>query len=259
MPVYWEAAALDAQAIAARTYCLYIKNRFGKGRSWDVSKTQANQVYRGVSAETSRVWDAVNNTKGQVLMCSDPDGAENIFPTYYGSNCGGHTENSKNVFGESFAPLIGVDCDYCKKVAKPKYFFWPTVQLDKDEVSTRLIERYPQLKKLEKIKNITVVAQSDYGQFSRLTRIKLTGSNGKTDSVRAEDLRLCLDPTGRKLRSTICKISNRGNKWAFGSGRGWGHGVGMCQCGAEGMARQGKTSEQILSYYYPGSKIVSIY
>ncbi len=68
-----------------------------------------------------------------------------------------------------------------------------------------------------------------------------------------------IDPTGRKLKSTICSIINMGDKWAFLSGRGYGHGVGMCQCGAQGMARQGKTAEQILFHYYPGSKIVRVY
>jgi hypothetical protein len=62
MPDYWEQAALQAQAIAARTYCLYIKNRFGNNRSWDMRPTTANQVYLGVKAESSRVWKAVNQT-----------------------------------------------------------------------------------------------------------------------------------------------------------------------------------------------------
>ncbi|MGD8499899.1 MAG: hypothetical protein PVJ86_04585, partial [Phycisphaerales bacterium] len=62
-----------------------------------------------------------------------------------------------------------------------------------------------------------------------------------------------------KLRSTICQIVKLQDKWAFFSGRGWGHGVGMCQCGAQGMARDGKKAEQILSHYYPGSKIIGIY
>jgi stage II sporulation protein D len=50
-----------------------------------------------------------------------------------------------------------------------------------------------------------------------------------------------------------------GDKWAFLLGRGYGHGVGMCQCGAQAMARQGKTARQILFYYYPGSNIVRVY
>jgi stage II sporulation protein D len=88
--------------------------------------------------------------------------------------------------------------------------------------------------------------------------VKLTGSNGKSDLLRAEDFRLTIDPTGRKFKSTICQIANLGGKWAFLSGRGWGHGVGMCQCGAQAMARRGRTARQILSHYYPGSRILTI-
>jgi len=157
-----------------------------------------------------------------------------------------------------FEPLVGVPCPYCKDVAKPKFFFW-MAQFDKADVTSRLLQRYPKLKQLGEVTNITPARQSNYAGFSRLTLVKLLGSTGKSDFLRAEDLRLTIDPTGGKLRSTICRIINMGDKWAFLSGRGYGHGVGMCQCGAQGMARQGKTAREILLYYYPGSKIVSIY
>ena len=260
MPSYWEPEALKAQAIAARTYCFYIKKRFGGNRKWDMKKTAAHQVYRGVSAESTQIWNIVNQTRGQVLVCKQTDGTEDIFPAYYSSVCGGHTENSKNVFGDSFEPLISVPCPYCKNVAKPKFFFWPMIQFDNAYVVTRLLLRYPNLKQLGEITNIEPTEQSDYedAEFSRLTKVKLSGSNGKSDFLRAEDFRLAIDPTGRKLRSAICQIVKRGDKWAFSSGRGWGHGVGMCQCGAQGMARKGKNAKQILSYYYPGSKILTI-
>jgi len=264
MPDYWEPEALKAQAIAARTYCLYIKNRFGNKRSWDVTKTQANQVYLGVKAESSLVWNAVDKTYGQVLVCHErratrDERRETIFPTYYSSICSGHTENSYHVFGDSFEPLVGVDCPYCKDVAKISLFFWPMAQFDKTTVQTNLFQKYPTLKQLGEITNIVEAEKSDYGKFSRLTKVKLIGSDGKSDFLRAEDLRLTIDPTGQKLKSTICRIVEWDNKWAFLSGKGWGHGVGMCQCGAQGMAREGKTAEQILSYYYPGSKIVRVY
>jgi len=259
MPGYWEPEALKAQAITARTYCFYIKKRFGTNRDWDMKQTAAHQVYRGLSAESAQIWQAVNQTKGQVISCKQSGGHEDIFPAYYSSTCGGHTENSKNVFGDSFEPLTGVPCPYCQDVAKPKFFFWPMIQFDEADITTKLLERYSQLKQLGEITNITVAGQSDYGEFSRLTKIKLLGSTGKSDFLRAEDFRLAIDPTGRKLRSTICQIIKLSDKWAFLSGRGWGHGVGMCQCGAQGMAREGKTTQQILSYYYPGSKIKSIY
>ena len=258
MPDYWEMEALQAQAIAARTYCFYIQKRFGANRNWDVRQTAAHQVYRGVSAESAQVWQAVTQTKGQVLVCRQPDGTEDIFPAYYSSTCGGHTENSENVFGDSFPPLAGVACPYCQNVAKPKFFFWPMIQFDKGYVVKKLLQKYPALKRLGDITSISIADQSDHGEFSRLTKIKLSGSTGKSDFIRAEDLRLTIDPTGWKLRSTICQIMEIRDKWAFLSGRGWGHGVGMCQCGAEGMAREGKTTEQILSHYYPGSRILTM-
>ncbi len=255
MPDYWESDALKAQAIAARTYCFYIKKRFGTTRTWDLRQTAAHQVYRGLSAESARIWNVVNQTKGQVLTCKQTDGTEDIFPAYYSSTCGGHTENSKNVFGDSFEPLIGVACSYCKDVAKPRFFFWPMIQFGKADVMAKLLQSYPTLKQLGEITNITAAGQSDYGEFSRVTKVKLVGSTGKSDFLRAEDFRLTIDPTGRKFKSTICQIIEWHDKWAFLSGRGWGHGVGMCQCGAQGMARNGKNAEQILSYYYPDSEI----
>jgi stage II sporulation protein D len=259
MPGYWEPEALKAQAVAARTYCFYIKKRFGGNRDWDLKQTAAHQVYRGMSAESAEIREAVNQTKGQVLVCKQADGSEEILPAYYSSTCGGHTENSRNVFGDSFETLIGVSCPFCRDVAKPKFFFWPAVQLDKAEVTNRLFERYPSLKSLGDVTGIEAVGSTDYGDFTRLTNIKLVGSTGRSEFLRAEDFRLALDPSGRRLRSAACQIAELGQNWAFFSGRGWGHGVGMCQCGAEGMARKGRNAEQILAYYYPASKILTIY
>jgi stage II sporulation protein D len=266
MPDYWEPEALKAQAIAARTYCLYSKNRFGINRSWDVSKTQASQVYLGVEAESAQVWNAVNATYGQVLVAPDSHsqagmtaGVPGLFPAYYSSVCGGHTEDSARVFGDSFGPLRGVPCPYCKGVARLSLFFWPMAQCNRETATQLLTQRYPSLAALGQITRIIASEKSTYDEFSRLTRIKLTGSTGKTDTLRAEDLRLTLDSTGRKIKSTACQIVEWGDGWAFLSGRGWGHGVGLCQYGAEGMARSGKRSEEILYHYYPGSKIVNLY
>jgi stage II sporulation protein D len=282
MPDYWEPQALKAQAVAARTYCLFIKNRFGTNRSYDVSRTQASQVYGGIAAESSQVWNAVNSTCGQILIAPVPTPEESrssvparhavasgdarstseilgLFPAYYSSACGGHTSSSEEVFGDSFGPLSGVPCPYCKDVAKLGLFYWPMAPFDRATVTKQLLGRYPKLNALGEIAEIAAVGESCYGSFSRLTRIRLTGTTGKTDSLRAEDLRLAIDPTGRKIKSAICRIVPWGNGWAFLSGRGWGHGVGMCQCGAEGMARLGSDAESILRYYYPGAEIVNVY
>ena len=114
MPDYWEPQALQAQAIAARTYCLYIKDRFGANRRYDVSRTQASQVYSGIGAESAQVWNAVNSTYGKVLVVAGSKSPARVggnlldrglFPTYYSSMCGGHTADSEAVFGDSFFQL----------------------------------------------------------------------------------------------------------------------------------------------------------
>ncbi|MCL5280432.1 MAG: SpoIID/LytB domain-containing protein [Planctomycetes bacterium] len=273
MPYYWEAEALRAQAIAARTYCLFIKNRFGTNRNYDVSRTQSSQVYGGIGAESSPIWDAVNSTCGQVLIApelmAEKEGAADskiadpqlrgLFPAYYSSACGGHTSGSQEVFGDTFSPLQAVPCPYCKDVAKLALFYWPVAIFDRQTAAQRLLQKYSKLNALGQISEITASAESCYGPFSRLTRIRLTGTTGKTDTLRAEDLRLTLDPSGLKIKSAACQVVPWGDGWAFVSGRGWGHGVGMCQHGAEGMARLGSNAEAILQYYYPGAKIVNVY
>ncbi len=259
MPDYWESEAIKAQVIAARTYCLYIKERFGQSRAWDVGKTQAHQVYRGVSAESAQIWNAVNQTSGKVLTCAQTDGTKGIFPAYYSSTCGGHTEDAVGVFGKSDASIPGVPCTFCRDVAKTSLFEWSEVRFGKKEVTRVLRQRYSALRELEDIVKVVVTEKSDYPEFSRATRIDLTGPNGKSDWLRAEDFRLAVDPSGRRIKSTCFEIKDKGSVWAFGPGRGFGHGVGMCQCGAEGMARAGSSAEEILAHYFPKSKIVDIY
>lgn len=288
MPDYWEPQALRAQAVAARTYCLFIKNRFGTNRSYDVSRTQSSQVYGGLGAESAQTWEAVNSTCGQVLVApelasekksqmaedggrkiegklplsvlSSPSlGIPGLFPAYYSSSCGGHTSSSEEVFGDAVGPLRGVSCPYCKDVAKLALFYWPMAQFDRATVTRQLLDRYPKLAALGEIVDVAATEESCYGDYSRLRRIRLTGATGKTDTLRAEDLRLALDPSGRKIKSAICHIVPWCDGWAFISGRGWGHGVGMCQCGAEGMARLGCDANGILQHYYPGAEIVNVY
>ena len=259
MPYYWEQQALQAQAITARTYCWFMKTSFGPNRGWDVRKTQASQVYKGVVAESTRTKEAVAKTAGKILICRCEDGSMKPFPAYYSSTCGGHTENSKNVFGDSYAALIGVDCPYCLDSVRSSLLFWPMAQFDKRTVTERIFKRYPKLKDLESIENIIINKETDYGTVKRIVIFKLVGSNGKEGFLRGEDLRLAIDPTGSKIKSAACRVVLLDDKWTFIAGRGYGHGVGMCQYGALEMARKGKSAKDILQHYYPGSKIKKLY
>lgn len=253
MPSYWEAEALKAQAVAARTYCLYYKQKYGNDRYWDVTKTQSTQVYRGVEAETTTVKQAVRDTYGQVMTCEYSDGIKRIFPAYYSSVCGGHTEDGVNVFGrDNFSCLTAVKCDYCKKVARAKTFYWQDVSFSRDTVNARLESRYNSLKTLEGISKIEIV---DKGYLDRILLVKLIGTNQKSDTIKGEDLRIAVDPTGTMLKSAIFKIRDDGGQFRFYDGKGFGHGVGMCQCGAEGMARKGSDYVEILEHYYTGMEL----
>jgi stage II sporulation protein D len=256
MHSYWESQALQTQSIAARTYALYAKKRYGKDRDWDVTCTQANQVYRGLSAETATVRIAVYKTRGMVLVCPTQQDKLEIFPSYYSSSCGGHTEDSLPVFGESFAALKAVECPWCGKIAKAKFRNWGPVEYSIEEIHQKLVGRYPQL--AEKLGKITAVEIVRTGTIGRATGVSLIGSNEKKDFVRGEDFRLALDSSGMKLKSAVFSMKREGIVYVFGDGRGFGHGVGLCQTGAEYMAREGKMYPQILAWYYPGAKIMQL-
>lgn len=261
MPSYWETSALKAQTIAARSYALYVKRNLAEHRTWDVKKTQANQVYKGISGETSRVIEIVKETRGQTLFYTSPDtGNYRILPAYYSSICGGHTESSQNVFsGDAIPPLKGVRCPYCRQLASPDFFHWGSFTISKSECSRKLIGNYPSLKKLNTITDIRIKKQKNYENISRVISVTLEGKNGKKDTIKAEDFRLTLDASGMKFRSTIFEIKDADSRWVFENGIGFGHGVGLCQYGTEQMARKGKTYLQILKHYYPGAVIRNIY
>lgn len=255
MHSYWEPEALKAQAVAARTYCLAVQHRFGTGREWDMLRTQANQVYDGLAAENPRVRRAVLETTGQILVAPDAEGKETLFATYYSSSCGGYTEDSRNVFGGDVVSIAGVECPWCESIARRRDFNWGPVFFPMSEVSSRLLTRYPSLERLERIVDVEVLR---VGHRGRMTMVQLTGANGQKETLRGEDFRLSLDPTGRRLKSALVQMTPAGGGLLFEHGLGFGHGVGLCQCGAQGMARNDRDYTAILAFYFSGSKLVSI-
>lgn len=259
MPSYWEPEALRAQTIVSRTYSLYIKRRFGSERQWDVRKTQANQMYRGLSAETATIWESIRATQGKVLVVPNSAGGEDVLAAYFSSTCAGHTENSQGVFGDRSTALEGVACSYCAGVSRRSFLSWPKVSVPVEQVTQRLTERYPSLSELQGIASIEPIRISEYDGLQRVTQVRLIGVNGKTDTLRAEDLRLAIDPSGRKIKSACFVIRREKNAFVFDQGKGFGHGVGLCQYGAEGMAREGFSSDSILQFYFPGSRVRTLY
>ena len=109
---------------------------------------------------------------------------------------------------------------------------------------------------MEKIKYIKITGRSDNG---RIEKVKLTGRSGRTYEMDAESFRLGLSSKDKPLLSSWYQLVDAGGAWRFEDGRGWGHGVGMCQCGSQQMARLGKDCVAILQHYYPESVLVRAY
>ena len=128
--------------------------------------------------------------------------------------------------------------------------------IDKKLLSETLIARYPSLVALESITNVDVSQWSTHGRAERIT---LTGSNGRSQQIEAQQFRLAVTRPEQPLRSSWYRLVDIGDSWLFYDGHGWGHGVGLCQCGAQGMAEQGCDSVTILAYYYPGARLLRAY
>ena len=104
--------------------------------------------------------------------------------------------------------------------------------------------------KMGLIKDISVV---DRDRSERISALKITGRDGKTLTIKGKDFREILGPN--EIKSNNYDIQMQGYYVDF-VGKGWGHGVGLCQWGARGMAMQQFNYKQILSYYYPRAELI---
>jgi stage II sporulation protein D len=247
--------AYRAQAVAARTYVLYQMSRKAD-RDYDVTATEASQVYGGLAEGRGarRAIEAVRYTRGIVCTWTSPAG-ERIFCTYYSSACGGMTQNVANCKPvPSIPPLAGgVRCNYCR-IARGQAYRWGPVRLSKRDVTDRLVSRYPGLAELGAIRAVEVARKTRHG---RAVRIRLVGSTGRAKELVAEDFRLAVG--SRTMRSTDCRITDAGDAILLTDGRGFGHGMGLCQWGMQGQALAGRKAGEILKFYYPGAHLTRAY
>jgi stage II sporulation protein D len=257
MPDRFEPAALAAQAIAARTYAFYQRNTHDHdAEAWDVRADEGSQVYTGLEhqGDAPRAVRAVERTRGIVSTWAAPDG-QSIYCTFFSSTCGGHTQPASAIgAGDGADPLThSVSCTACRR---SPYFTWGPVSVSLDEIDSHLRRRYARIRELGPIRNVQVVTQSPWG---RIESLAVVDADGRSVTLRGEDFRLAVDPTGRRLRSTFVSIRVDAGVVHFEGGRGFGHGVGLCQWGAEGLARAGWPAHEILAHYYPGSRLTLAY
>ncbi len=227
----WPIEAKKAMAVAARTYTLY-KKLNSPSPYYDLSDTANDQVYGGFDAEDPEALKAVKDTAGEVMVWDNLP-----IEAYYHSTCGGHTVSAKDVWGKEIPYLHGKRCNYCK--ASPRYH-WKT-ELGVDYVGKKLGIAKVRWKSLK-------IVPGKRGRSGHLIEVKIRTSR-RTITMRADRFRSLLGY--QKIWSTNFKVVRKGGKFIF-TGKGSGHGVGLCQWGAYGMAKAGKTYHEILRYYYSG-------
>ena len=234
----WPIEAIKAQAIASRTYALY-QARQSAHRHYHLYSDVSSQVYNGVYAERYRTNNAVDETKGKVLLWKGGP-----VPAFFHSTCGGHTERASNLWKVDLPPLSGVACKYCKN---SPYFSWDYAM----EISTleEVLKSAGYMVDL-----INSVKISEKNRSGRVDSVIVRGRD-LSEKIKAKDLRRMAGPL--LLKSTNFSVYVKDNEVYF-KGKGWGHGVGMCQWGAFAMAKQRKTAEEMLSYYYPGARITKV-
>jgi len=255
----WADQTYEALAIAARTFALYHMKTSGQGRDYDLGDDQASQVYGGFSAETEKSWAAVRRTHGVVLTAGEK-GQERLFMAQYSACCGGHVNGAEVLRN---APAIeplrgGQTCNDCARC--PRYR-WPPVTISKADIYKALLAAYPNsAPALGGVKSISVLSTEPHG---RAVWVSVAGPNGRSMRLRAEDIRLALLRSGnaraKRLYSMNCRMRDLGGAIEFTDGRGFGHGVGLCQWGAQGKAEKGWRAEEILRFYYPGAKLFRAY
>jgi stage II sporulation protein D len=248
-----------AQAVAARTYALYEMATRGTANPFDVWDSQQSQVYHGYLAETDKSWAATRSTHAWVLACGEP-GQEKIFITQFSSSNGGWVHGAHVVrdVPDPIEPLGGGYQDPDDALS-PKHT-WPAVKIAKADIYAALARRYPDIRTLGSLKTIREAGSTHYG---RPIWVDIVSDENKTVRLRASNLRMALllekVKPAKKLYSSFFKIRDLGSSIEFYDGRGFGHGVGMSQFGAEAKARKGKSATDILEFYYPGSTIFRAY
>ena len=142
----------------------------------------------------------------------------------------------------------------CHDCYLSNHYEWPPVRISKAELTKRIVKRYPSV---ASIGQITSLRLKEIEPGGRVVRIQMNGSAGTNETLVGEDFRLCVG--GHTLKSTHFTLTDEGAAFVFSEGRGFGHGVGLCQYGMETKASRGQDYRKILKTYYPGAEIRKLY
>ena len=235
----WPLEMLRAQAVVARTYAAHHRN-IAAGKPFHILASTAHQQYAGRVPAASPIWGAVGETAGQVLLWEGE-----VFPAFYHTESGGYTEDPRMVFAARNMPALKpVRCEFS---AGSPHFYW--------SLDLRLAELTDILRRNDvNVGGFAAIEISERTPSLRAAVVTVQGARSSA-RVRGNDFRRMIGYD--TLKSTLFAVAVDG-EWARFSGRGYGHGVGMCQWGAKGMAEQGYTARKILEFFYPGTTLGSL-
>ena len=238
MPVSYNIEALKAQAVAARTYTLN-KMEINKKNNFDIVDATDDQVYlddnelkeswkNKYEEYKTKIEQAIQETRGEYLTYNGK-----IIKAFFFSTSSGTTENCKDVFGENLPYLTSVSSTWDEN--SPSY------------LSTTILTKEEFLKKLEIEYNDNLNIEIERNDTNSIKEITINGNK-----IKGTDFRHKLN-----LRSTNIELEEENNSIKIIS-KGYGHGVGMSQYGAQELTNIGYTYDQILKYYYQGIEIKKI-
>lgn len=262
----WSDAAYEAQAVAARSYAMHERQRrLALGSHFDIESDTRDQAYGGIEAH-DRARRAVERTRGVTLTYLG-----STLRAYYSSTCGERAGSARDTWpiGRGFefnlaAPIQATPRE-CACQFSPR-LRW-SVERDHDELVRRLrafgADQGMAIRAISSISSIEAERRNPAG---RPATYRVTDRDGKQWRLSAEELRLALNHAGssgldRPDRDSAVWSGDVEIEIAEGRvriiGRGFGHGVGLCQFGAEGYARRGWTMEQILAHFYPNAELTA--
>ena len=263
----WPLATFQAQAVCARSYALHERARARRsGRDFDVEATTQDQAFAGAT-DLNVALDAVRTTRGQVLTW---DGQ--VLRAYYSSTSGGRAASAADVWpttnGYEFnlaAPLQAAPREYADQDS-PAYRW--TRERGVARLSLRL-RRWGEENghPIKRIGQITSVSVESRNSVDRPVIYAIRDSRGETFELKAEELRVACNwpvpgvpniEAKDRVRSGDVTMRVENSKVII-DGRGFGHGVGLCQYSAAALGKQGWPYQQIVLHFYPGAKLERLY
>jgi stage II sporulation protein D len=235
IPGNWPREALKAQAIASRTFAVLKQTTARQnGKPYDLENTALFQMYEGSGLVNDNIRHAVLETRGQIATYNSTPIA-----AFFHANCGGGTCGALEVWDQDKPYLKPVSCTFGNNGT---HFRWQA------EIQTRDLVRKLRAVGI-KIGDVVRLEPIDRDESGRILKLSIMDSDGTKKTMKGSTFRMAVGPD--LIRSTRFTVEVGQNKLIF-SGKGWGHGVGLCQEGACGMALKGYAAFDILRYYYHG-------